>query len=47
MLVSMQLFITLLFLLVVLGPGAICYGIVCILSPVFQRYVPNPCEELF
>ena len=41
MLVSMQLFITLLFLLVVLGPGAICYGIVCILSPVFRRFVPG------
>lgn len=45
MLVSMQLFITLLFLLAVLGPGAICYGIVCILSPVFERYAPKKEQE--
>jgi len=45
MLVSMQLFLTLLFLLVILGPGAICYGIMCILLPVFERYVPGN-EEL-
>ena len=45
MLISMQLFLTMLFLLVILGPGAICYGIVCILLPVFERYSPAN-EEL-
>lgn len=45
MLVSMQLFVTLLFLLMILGPGAICYGVVWVLSPVFQRYAPG-LEEL-
>lgn len=45
MLVSMQLFVTLLFLLVILGPGAICYGIMCILLPVFEQYAPGN-EEL-
>ena len=45
MLVSMQLFLTMLFLLVVLGPGAICYGVMCILLPVFERYAPGN-EEL-
>lgn len=38
MLVSMKLFVSLLFLLVVMGPGAICYGVVCLLTPVFERY---------
>lgn len=47
MLVSMKLFVVMLFLLLILGPGAICYGIICLLAPVFERYVPNPCEELF
>ena len=47
MLVSMQLFLTLLFLLVILGPGAICYGIMCILLPVFERYVPGNEELVF
>ena len=45
MLVSMQLFVTMLFLLVILGPGAICYGIMCILLPVFEQYAPSN-EEL-
>ena len=45
MLVSMQLFVTLLFLLVFLGPGAICYAVVCVLTPVFQRYIPNEEKE--
>ena len=44
MLVSMQLFLTLLFLMVFLAPGAIAYGVVCILSPVFRRYVPGTAE---
>ena len=45
MLVSEQLFVTLLFLLIILGPGAICYGVMCILLPVFQRYSPGYEEE--
>ena len=45
MLVSMQLFVTLLLLLVILGPGAICYGVVCVLLPVFQRYIPEEEKE--
>jgi len=45
MMVSMQLFVTLLFLLIILGPGAICYGVMCILLPVFQRYTPGYEEE--
>lgn len=45
MLVSMQLFVTLLFLLVITGPGAICYGVMCILLPVFEQYAPSN-EEL-
>ena len=44
-LVSLQLFFTLLFLLVVMGPAAICYGIVCILSPVFHSYIPEEERE--
>lgn len=44
-LVSMQLFVTLLFLLVFLGPGAICYGVVCMLRPVFLRYIPEEEKE--
>lgn len=44
-LVSLQLFFTLLFLQVVLGPAAICYGIVCILSPVFHSYIPEEERE--
>ena len=46
MLVSMKLFITMLFLLVILGPGALCYGVVCVLSPVFRRYTPDNEEGL-
>ena len=44
-LVSQRLFVTLLLLLVVLGPGAICYGVVCLLRPVFLRYVPEEEKE--
>ena len=44
-LVSLKLFVTLLLLLVILGPGAICYGIVCVLKPVFLRYVPEEEKE--
>lgn len=46
MLVSMKLFITMLFLLLILGPGALCYGVVCVLSPVFRRYTPEAEEGL-
>ena len=46
MLISMQLFVTLLFLLIILGPGAICYGVMCILLPVFHRYTPGYEEDL-
>ena len=45
MLVSMKLFVTLLFLMVVTGPGAICYGVVCALRPVFLRYIPDEEKE--
>lgn len=45
MLVSMKLFVTLLFLMVVTGPGAICYGVVCVLRPVFLRYIPDEEKE--
>ena len=38
MLISMKLFVTMLFLLIVMGPGAICYGVVCVLLPVFEHY---------
>ena len=41
MLASMQLFVTMLFLLIILGPGAICYGVMCLLLPVFQQYTPG------
>ena len=41
MLVSMKLFVQMLFLWVVLGPGAIAYGVVCALTPVFRRYIPG------
>ena len=47
MLVSMQLFITLLLLLVITGPGAICYGVMCILLPVFEQYAPSNEELMF
>ena len=47
MLGSMQLFITLLLLMVITGPGAICYGVMCILLPVFERYVPGNEEPAF
>ena len=45
MMASMQLFVTMLFLLIILGPGAICYGVMCILLPVFQRYTPGYEDE--
>jgi hypothetical protein len=44
MLVSMKLFVQMLFLWVVLGPGAIAYGVVCALTPVFRRYIPGEGE---
>ncbi len=47
MLVSMQLFVTLLLLLVITGPGAICYGVMCILLPVFEQYAPSNEELMF
>ena len=47
MLVSMQLFVTLLLLLVITGPGAICYGVMCILLPVFEQYAPSNEELIF
>ena len=43
--VSYEFFIRLLFLWLVLAPGAIAYGIVCILTPVFRKYVPEETEE--
>ena len=45
MLVSMKFFVMLLFMLLILGPGAICYGVMCLLLPVFQRYTPGYAEE--
>lgn len=44
-LLSLEFFMRLLFLWLVLAPGAIAYGIVCILSPVFQKYIPEKTEE--
>lgn len=41
LMVSMQLFVQMLFLWLVLAPGAIAYGVVCTLRPVFLRYVPG------
>ena len=41
LMVSMQIFVQMLFLWVVLAPGAIAYGVVCALRPVFLRYVPG------
>lgn len=45
LIVSMQIFIQMLFLWVVLAPGAITYGVVCALTPVFRRYVPGSEES--
>ena len=45
MIVSMKLFMVLLFMLMILGPGAICYGVMCLLLPVFARYTPGYEEE--
>ncbi len=36
-----ELYMSLLFLWTVLAPGAIAYGIVCILWPVFKKYIPE------
>ena len=44
-LVSLKLFVTLLFLMVMMGPGAISYGVVCVLQPVFLRYIPEEEKE--
>lgn len=41
LLLSQEFFIRLLFLWLVLAPGAIAYGIVCVLTPVFQKYIPE------
>ena len=41
LMVSMQIFVQMLFLWVVLAPGAIAYGVACALRPVFLRYVPG------
>ena len=41
LILSMQIFLQMLFLWVVLAPGAIAYGVVCILRPVFRRYIPG------
>jgi uncharacterized membrane protein YesL len=46
MFLSMKLFVILLFMLIILGPGAICYGVVCLLLPVFGRYVPEDGQEV-
>ncbi len=46
LLVSMKLFVMLLFMLIILGPGAICYGVMCLLLPVFQHYAPGYVENL-
>lgn len=46
MMLSMKLFIVMLFLWIVLGPGAIAYGVVCALTPVFRCYAPEN-EEVF
>ena len=40
-LVSLQLFVVTLFLWVILGPGALAYGQVCLLIPVFRQYAPE------
>lgn len=45
MIASMEIFLQMLFLWTVLGPGAIAYGVVCALSPVFRRYVPGDEES--
>ena len=39
--ISVKLFVVLLFMMIILGPGAICYGVMCILLPVFGRYAPG------
>ena len=46
MFLSMKLFVILLFMLIILGPGAICYGVMCLLLPVFQHYAPGYIENL-
>lgn len=40
-----NLFIQMLFLWMVLGPGAIAYGVTCALTPVFHRYTPEETVE--
>lgn len=39
--ISVKLFVVLLFMMIILGPGAICYGVMCILLPVFGGYAPG------
>lgn len=36
-----KIFLQMLFMLIVLGPGAISYGVVCVLLPVFGQYAPQ------
>ena len=36
-----ELYVTLMFLWTILAPGLIAYGIVCILWPVFKKYIPE------
>lgn len=36
-----QLFLQMMFLLLMMGPGALAYGVVCVLLPVFQKYLPQ------
>ena len=38
---SLKIFVMCLFMMIILGPGAICYGVMCLLLPVFQRYIPG------
>ena len=40
-----KLFLQMLYLWMILGPGALAYGVCCALSPVFQRYIPGNEEE--
>lgn len=45
MLLAPNLFLRLMFLWIFLAPGAIAYGIVCILLPVFRLYSPEEAAE--
>lgn len=41
-----RIFLQMLFMLIVLGPGAISYGVVCALLPVFRQYAPQEEETV-